>query len=126
VDTSEIKAKDTANVFQLVVSNLENLKSSASSLLTQTDITEMRRDFFSITEAFYPFLKSSNYEGKTRYILNCDMAFGENSSATWIDTTSVMDKFENPYLGKNHPEYKSTMLHCGDVKDSIFRGVSIK
>lgn len=120
VDTSEIKAKDTSNVFQVVISNIDNIKSSVLSLLSQNDITEMRKDFYSLSESFQPFLRSSNYQGKTRYVLNCPMAFGENSTAIWIDTTSDMNKFENPYLGKNHPQYKSTMLHCGEVVDSIY------
>jgi len=25
----------------------------------------------------------------------------------------------NPYLGKNHPEHKDNMLHCGSIKDTI-------
>jgi hypothetical protein len=44
------------------------------------------------------------------------MAFGEDKGANWISNT---EEIINPYLGKNHPEFKSGMLHCGEVKDSI-------
>jgi hypothetical protein len=35
------------------------------------------------------------------------MAFGEDKGANWIRNTS---EIINPYLGKNHPEFKATML----------------
>ena len=44
------------------------------------------------------------------------MAFGEGQEANWISNSAAI---VNPYLGKVHPIYKSTMLGCGEVKDSI-------
>ena len=44
------------------------------------------------------------------------MAFGEGKDASWLSNT---EEIINPYLGKNHPEYKGTMLHCGEIKDTI-------
>ena len=44
------------------------------------------------------------------------MAFGEGKDANWISNT---EEIFNPYLGKNHPEFKGTMLHCGEIKDTI-------
>jgi hypothetical protein len=44
------------------------------------------------------------------------MAFNENEPANWISNSQ---EIINPYLGKNHPKHKGTMLHCGEVKDSI-------
>ena len=40
----------------------------------------------------------------------------EDKGANWISNTP---EIINPYLGKNHPEFKATMLHCGETKDSI-------
>ncbi len=44
------------------------------------------------------------------------MAFGEGKDASWISST---EEIINPYLGKNHPEFKDSMLHCGEIKDTI-------
>jgi Protein of unknown function (DUF3347) len=109
--------KDTASIFETAKMNIEDMKSNAVSLNTQTDITEMRRDFNMVTTMMYPsFFKAINYEGKKLYYTNCPMAFGDNEEANWIsDSREVV----NPYLGKVHPKYKATMLNCGEVKDSI-------
>ena len=69
-----------------------------------------------ISENLYPFLKTIKYEGPKLYWQNCPMAFGEDKEANWISNTK---EIINPYLGKNHPEYKSSMLHCGEIKDTI-------
>ena len=69
-----------------------------------------------IGESIYPLLKTIHYDGNTLYWQNCPMAFGEDKGANWISNTA---EIINPYLGKNHPEFKGTMLHCGEVKDSI-------
>jgi hypothetical protein len=95
---------------------LSDIKANAESLLNQTVITEMRQDFRMVSENIYPLLKTIHYEGETLYWQNCPMAFGEDKGANWISNT---EEIINPYLGKNHPEFKATMLHCGEVKDSI-------
>ena len=65
----------------------------------------------------YPsFFTAINYEGPTLYFENCPMAFGENNAANWISNSA---EIVNPYMGKKHPQYKATMLGCGEVKDSI-------
>jgi hypothetical protein len=81
-----------------------------------TDIQEMRKDFSMISENLYPFFNIINYEGEKMYWLNCPMAFGDDKEANWVSKTKDVI---NPYLGKNHPEFKATMLHCGMVKDTI-------
>ncbi len=116
VQLDELK-KDTAAIIESAKSSLEDIRSNAVSLLAQTDLTEMRQDFRMITEMMYPaFFKIINYEGPNLYLQNCPMAFGEDKAASWI-SNSV--EIVNPYLGKNHPEYKGSMLHCGEVKDTI-------
>jgi len=107
---------DSAAIYESALMLLGDVKANAESLLTQTDITEMRQDFRMIGESIYPLLKTIHYEGNTLYWQNCPMAFGDNKEANWISNTK---EIVNPYLGKNHPEFKGAMLHCGEVKDSI-------
>ena len=116
IDSAELN-KDTTLVFATVMQTLADIRMNASSLLNQTDITEMRRDFSSLSGVMYPgFFKAILYEGPTLYLINCPMAFNENEPANWISNSQ---EIINPYLGKNHPKHKGTMLHCGEVKDSI-------
>lgn len=115
IPLDEIK-KDTAAIYADAASKIEDIKANTSSIITQTDITEMRHDFSWLSEALYPFFKLINYEGEKLYLQNCPMAFGEDKGANWISNST---EIINPYLGKTHPEYKGTMLHCGSVKDTI-------
>ena len=115
LNIDELK-KDTAGIFESATMFLNDIKTNASSFGTQQLITEMRQDFKGISENLYPFLKTIHYEGKILYWQNCPMAFGENNGANWISNS---EEIINPYMGKHHPEYKGTMLHCGEVKDSI-------
>lgn len=116
IPIDELK-NDNASIVESAKGTIADLASNANSLLQQTDITEMRQDFRMVTEMMYPaFFKTINYEGPKLYLQNCPMAFGEDKAADWIsNSTEVI----NPYLGKNHPEYKGTMLHCGEIKDTI-------
>jgi hypothetical protein len=116
VPIAELK-NDTATIFETVQANINDIRSNAQSLLQQVSITEMRKDFSMVTEMMYPsFFKAINYEGPKLYLQNCPMAFGEDNGANWISNS---EEVINPYLGKVHPEYKATMLHCGEVKDTI-------
>jgi len=109
--------KDTALVIATVQDNITHLKENSESLLRQTDITEMRRDFSAVTEMLYPsFFTAINYEGQKLYYDNCPMAFDDSVGANWISNSA---EIVNPYLGKKHPKYHAGMLGCGDVKDSI-------
>ncbi len=113
---NELK-KDTTTIFETVKGNLADVKANANSLLQQQNITEMRKDFSMVTEMLYPsFFTSINYEGQKLFVENCPMAFDDSVAASWISSSA---EIVNPYLGKNHPKYKSGMLSCGDVKDSI-------
>jgi hypothetical protein len=115
IDLTELK-KDTTGIFLTDSISLENIRSNAKSLLLQPNITEMRKDFSMVNENLYPFLKAINYQGPKMYWQNCPMAFGEGKEANWISNT---EEIVNPYLGKNNPEFKSAMLHCGEIKDTI-------
>lgn len=108
---------DSANVSEVAKTSIADIRANAVSLLSQTDITEMRQDFRMMTEMMYPaFFNTINYEGQKLYLQHCPMAFGEDKGADWISNS---EEIVNPYLGKNHPEYKGSMLHCGEIKDTI-------
>ena len=107
---------DTAKIYDIALSDFSNIKANAESLLQQSNILEMRKDFGMVSENLYPFFRTINYEGEKMYWQNCPMAFGDDNGANWISNTK---EIINPYLGKNHPEYKGSMLHCGEIKDTI-------
>lgn len=107
---------DSQGIYESALAQLGDVKANAQSLVRQTDLTEMKQDFRMISESMYPLLKTIHYDGNTVYWQNCPMAFGEDKAANWISSTR---EIVNPYLGKHHPEYKSSMLHCGELKDSI-------
>lgn len=92
------------------------MKDATGKLLAETDLTEMRHRFSRISENLYPLLNTISYEGDKIYWQNCPMAFGEQE-ANWLSNTR---EIINPYLGKNHPEFKGSMLNCGEVKDSLY------
>lgn len=115
IKIDELK-KDTTGIFQSAQAQLSDIKSNADAILKETDITEMRQDFRMVSENLFPLLKTIHYEGVKLYWQNCPMAFGEGKDANWISNT---EEIFNPYLGKNHPEFKGTMLHCGEIKDTI-------
>ncbi|MDB5198685.1 MAG: hypothetical protein JWO92_648 [Chitinophagaceae bacterium] len=115
IKIDELK-KDTTGIFQSAQLLIGDIKSNADAIVKETDITEMRQDFRMISENLFPLLKTIHYEGEKLYWQNCPMAFGEGKDASWISNT---EEILNPYLGKNHPEYKGTMLHCGEIKDTI-------
>lgn len=116
IDTVELK-KDTAMIFETVLASINDVRANATSLVEQTDITEMRKDFSSLTDMMYPtFFKAIQYEGPKLFLQNCPMAFDDVIPANWISNS---EEVVNPYLGKKHPKYKAGMLHCGEVKDTI-------
>jgi len=116
IDTTELK-KDTAALFETIMASIADVRSNAESILVQVDITEMRRDFSSLTEMMFPtFFNAIIYEGPTLYLQNCPMAFNDSEPANWISKTK---EIINPYMGKKHPKYQSGMLNCGEIKDTI-------
>ena len=113
---AELKS-DTTGIYESAIMQFSDVKLNAESLLKQTDLTEMRQDFRTVSDMLYPgFFKTINYEGTALFLQNCPMAFDGDKDANWISNSN---EIINPYLGKNHPKFKGTMLHCGEVKDSI-------
>lgn len=116
LDLNELQKNDSS-IFMAMQQNISDIKANANPILQEKDLTEMRHDFSMVSENLYPFLKTVGYEGQKLYWQNCPMAFGEDKPANWLSNTS---EILNPYLGKNHPEYKSAMLHCGENMDSLY------
>jgi hypothetical protein len=116
IDTADLR-KDTSSIFETVIMTINDIRSNAESINNQHDITEMRKDFSSLTDMMFPsFFYTIKYEGPTLYLQNCPMAFDDSVPANWISNSS---EIMNPYLGKKHPKYQSGMLNCGEIKDSI-------
>jgi hypothetical protein len=116
LNLNELHEKDSS-LFIAAQQNISDIKANAAPILKENDLTEMRHDFSMVSENLYPLLKTIGYEGQKLYWQNCPMAFGDDKPANWLSNTS---EILNPYLGKNHPEYKSAMLHCGENMDSLY------
>ncbi|MEO6219103.1 MAG: DUF3347 domain-containing protein, partial [Ginsengibacter sp.] len=118
IDSLQIKdmERGDSQIVMAVRQEISDIKANAEAMLLENDITNMRQDFRMVSENLYPFLKTIGYEGEKLYWQNCPMAFGENREGNWLSRT---EEIINPYLGKNHPEYKSSMLNCGETKDTL-------
>ena len=108
--------KEDSTILLAAQQEVSDIKANAEAMLQENNVTEMRQDFRMVSENLYPFLKTIGYEGPKLYWQNCPMAFGENKEGNWLSTTK---EIINPYLGKNHPEFKSSMLNCGETKDTL-------
>ncbi len=108
--------KEDSQIVMAARQEISDIKANAEAMLLENNITEMRQDFRMVSENLYPFLKTIGYEGEKLYWQNCPMAFGEDKEGNWLSATK---EIINPYLGKNHPEYKSSMLNCGEIKDTL-------
>ncbi|MEO6289639.1 MAG: DUF3347 domain-containing protein [Ginsengibacter sp.] len=115
IKLDDLQSEDS-QIIMAARQEISDIKANAEAMLMENDITEMRQDFRMVSENLYPFLKTIAYEGEKLYWQNCPMAFGENMEGNWLSSTK---EIVNPYLGKNHPEYKSSMLGCGEIKDTL-------
>lgn len=110
-------SNDDPMVISAAKQQIGDIKANANPITQGENLDEMRHDFYMVSENMYPFLHTIGYEGQKLYWQNCPMAFGAGQEANWLSFTSQIN---NPYLGKHHPQFKSAMLHCGEVKDSIY------
>ncbi|MEO6638829.1 MAG: DUF3347 domain-containing protein [Ginsengibacter sp.] len=108
--------KEDSQVVMAARQEISDIKANAQAILMEKDITEMRQDFRMVSENLYPFLRTIGYEGEKLYWQNCPMAFGEGKEGNWLSNT---EEIINPYLGKHDPQYKASMLSCGETKDII-------
>lgn len=116
IPLDELK-NDDPMVISTAKQQISDIKANSTPITTGENLDEMRHDFYMVSENMYPFLHTIGYEGQKLYWQNCPMAFGAGQEANWLSLTSEIN---NPYLGRHHPQFKSAMLHCGEVKDSIY------
>ncbi|MES2649453.1 MAG: DUF3347 domain-containing protein [Bacteroidota bacterium] len=107
VETGDIKAD--AAIVELAGQLKQNLANETNNLVTTKELEPKRKVFQVISDQLFDFLRTIGYQGSTVYQQFCPMAF-ENNGAAWLSNTT---EISNPYFG-------SKMLHCGDVRDSIF------
>jgi hypothetical protein len=107
--------KDTA-IYETAASYQEEFKTNLSAIESNKDLTEKRRAFHSLSQNMYDLLRTIQYDASKVFLQECPMAFNDTESGLWLSKT---DAIRNPYLGLHHPKYKSGMLECGEVKDSL-------
>lgn len=107
--------KDTV-IHQTAITYIDGLKSTLSAIAGTGDITAKRRAFHTFSDNLYTLLRVIKYDGAKVYVEECPMAFNDTETAMWLSKTA---NIRNPYLGLHHPRYKSGMLKCGEVKDSL-------
>lgn len=110
----ELKADEV--VVSTAKSLMENVRAGAEKIATNKTIEQKRRAFASVSDNLYNIARTIQYNKEPLYKVSCPMAFNDEESANWI---SRVDKVVNPYLGTKHPKYKSGMLECGEVTDSL-------
>jgi len=93
-----------------------SIGSEAKGLMGETGIEQKRQAFNMLTDELYNLVRTVRYDGEVIYHIRCPMAFKDAEEGYWLSNTS---RIVNPYLGKYHPTYKSKMLGCGEVVDSI-------
>jgi len=93
-----------------------SISGDAVGIVGETDITEKRKSFYTLSESLYNLLRTVRYDGGVVYHQHCPMAFNESDEAFWL---SNKNQVMNPYLGNKHPKYKDKMVDCGDITDSL-------
>lgn len=93
-----------------------SISSEAKAFTGESGIEGRRRSFNVLTDQLYTLATAVQYDGQIIYHIRCPMAFKENEEGFWLSSTS---QIVNPYLGNKHPVYKSKMLGCGEVTDSL-------
>jgi uncharacterized protein DUF3347 len=135
VDWDSTKANQAASVLQHYVDSLplkdlkadtnviataQNFASSISSeaigLIKETTIEKKRRSLNMLTDEVYNLIRTVKYDGAVVFHERCPMAFNDSEEGYWLSNSS---KIQNPYLGNKHPKYKSKMVECGEVVDSV-------
>ena len=114
--TDEIKGDSTGNINKIADNLAGTISGSSKGLIGEQDLIKKKREFQMISEALYNLVRTVKYDRQKLYHQHCPMAFNDEEEAWWISNSN---KIENPYLGKQHPKYKGTMIGCGDITDSL-------
>ncbi|HVS95949.1 MAG TPA: DUF3347 domain-containing protein [Puia sp.] len=75
-----------------------------------------RQTFNMLTDELYNLLRTVRYDKETIYHMRCPMAFKDSIEGFWL---SAEPHIINPYLGNKHPVFKSKMIGCGEIVDSV-------
>jgi len=108
--------KADINLVNTAKSFSESVSAEAKGIVGETNIEQKRRSFHTLSEHLYNLIRTVQYTGEVIYHQRCPMAFNDDEEAFWLSNSN---KIMNPYLGTSHPKYKASMLHCGDISDSL-------
>ncbi|MBS1665098.1 MAG: DUF3347 domain-containing protein [Bacteroidetes bacterium] len=105
-----------SDIVKTALSLNASLSSEAKAFTGEAGIENRRRAFNMLTDELYNLVMTVNYDGEKIYHIKCPMAFKETEEGYWLSNTPQV---VNPYLGNKHPKFKSSMLSCGEVMDSL-------
>ena len=108
--------KTDSSIIQTAGNLEESMRGELKGMNGETTIDGMRRSFNMLSDELYNLVRTVRFDGSTVYHMRCPMAFGDSSEGFWLSASHVV---ENPYLGNKHPVYKSKMVGCGEIIDSI-------
>jgi hypothetical protein len=112
----ELKGDTTGAIKEMAANYAGTIVGSSKALAGEKELGKKKTEFRMISDALYDLVRTVKYDRQKIYHQHCPMAFNDTEEAWWISTSN---KVENPYLGKKHPKYKSGMLNCGDITDSL-------
>lgn len=108
--------KGDTNVIQSAEALTASITSELKGFLGETGLEAKRQAFNMLSDELYNLIRTVRYDREIIYHMHCPMAFKDSLSGYWL---SNVPKIVNPYLGDKHPVYKSKMLGCGDISDSL-------
>jgi Cu(I)/Ag(I) efflux system membrane fusion protein len=107
IETNNIKAD--AAIVELAGQLKQTLATETNHLIAAKELENKRKVFQVVSDQLFDLLRTIGYQGSKVYQQFCPMAF-DNNGAAWLSSSS---EIVNPYFG-------SKMLHCGEVRDSIY------
>ncbi|QEC66071.1 DUF3347 domain-containing protein [Panacibacter ginsenosidivorans] len=114
IPMNELKADST--IVQTAKSFVGSVVAEAKGLVGETSIEEKRHAFYTLSDNLFNLLRTVKYDQQVLYYDKCPMAFNETEEGYWLSNTT---EIINPYFGNKHPKYKTGMLHCGSIEDSV-------
>jgi hypothetical protein len=117
VDSLPLKdLKADTNVIATAQNFASSISSEAKGFIKENTIEQKRRSLNMLTDEVYNLIRTVKYDGAIVFHERCPMAFNDSEEGYWLSNSN---KIENPYLGNKHPKYKSKMVGCGEVVDSV-------
>ncbi|MDO6431442.1 DUF3347 domain-containing protein [Flavitalea sp. BT771] len=108
--------KGDSDIVNTAKSLIASVGSEAKGIVGEGNIEQKRRGLNMLTGYLYDLIRTVRYDAEIVYHERCPMAFNGEEEGFWLSNSS---KIVNPYLGDKHPTYKSKMLGCGEVVDSV-------